>query len=1604
MNSQERKWFKRLHDEKTNDAKVFMKSEYRRWWTAVIDKYPDSAHFIYELLQNADDAKATIAEIHLMQTGVLFKHNGSIRFTVSNPDNYEEDIVKGNLGHLNSITSIGMSTKNEDSTDNKIGKFGVGFKAVFQFTKTPEIYDDNVCFRLRDYIIPELIEHDHSWRKKGETLFFIPFDSEKMPAQKAYTIIESKLKTLNSPILFLNHLKEISWSSDDNDVKGYYRKDVEEQTKINDILCENIIIKSLSDSLTENNLWLFTRDVVVEDRSYAISIGYYINDKGKVDVQRRPKIFCYFPTSESLDACFVMHAPFALVDNRQQIKRDEEVNAFLFKKLSILAADALTCLCELSKKHKKQWIDENIFDIVPLEKSFGDDDKNHEIWFNFFYDSFQATLSNKAVHLSTGKKYVTTENALKVEEPIRQLLTIEQFNKLLGNRNLSYVHTRLKITEKIEDYFLDIGLDIFTVDEFGTLFSEPFIAAQDEEWLMKFYRFLLLEPARKLIEKYKVNYRLTSAQLLTKPFIRNSKKKFVAPFTSSGKPNVFISDGTTQIDGINYVDPELAADANFQTLLKKINITVPDGRNYVESAILPRYAGSGCLYDDTQYKKDFKFIFEVYQKCNAQDSESYLALVKELFKFKCTNNHFHLIKDVIYEKNEQILSTGNIVDYLHILDRDYYRAIKGIKEGFSDSFLNRFDFSHFLKVIETHELDRDEFLKRISENQWYLYGSPNYTDYRLDTFDECCKKKNITEDYSVFVWDSLSHQAKTINDKYLDGNCSYQPYNDARYNPRTRSFESSLSISIKRNKWLYNKNGQLCSPDKIFIEDLSSRYTISQAMIDLIGLKHTPQTQDEKFIEENCSKATLDATRIGRMAQDAGITSQDEMAELIALRNERRKREEENLRAIEKRKQDEEDRKKIQMLQSNQREVLFTHKQKKYSVDETFDRTATSTPSKLQSPETPSPIDFDEQLKQRQEKEKEQEEEKKRLQQIANDESKRYTYEWFLTMLELEFIASGEANRDKRGIEINFSRVEKDPYSEHGVLLKNPSRHIPIAIEEMNNIAVTFRLPEDTHQTIVFEVASVQDYVLRLKCKNEDIKTVDTLMSLSRKIYRAELKTATPVQLIAKLQEAFFDLQLPDEYSMLENINPTIKFIFGPPGTGKTTHLVIKWINQIAIKPRGKMLILCPTNKAADVIAKRAFALIDKRSRPDNWLFRFVATNEDELARHVCMRESSIWEAEKCCVISTIARFSYDGFDDAKLKDIDWDYIVIDEASMIPLAQIVYPIYKCTSAQIVIAGDPMQIEPIVHEDLWKDENIYKMIHLENFKDPETRPVQFDIVNLPTQYRAVPAIGDLYSKYAYGGGVASDRKQSSQQKISLGSYSVKSVNFVTFPVERSQSIYCAQQIGTSNVQVYAALFTFEFTKYIAKNLIAKDDGQLWRIGIVSPYHAQAEVINKLWEQREETIPHVEVTIGTVHGFQGDECDIIIAVYNPPASGMVRASDRTFINRKNILNVAISRAQDYLFLLMPDKDYEHFDKLQAKNIGVIASQNKKELTLRTAQEVEKYMFGDSNHIEKNTFVTTHQQANVYTAPTSKYEVRIDEKSIDIQIKDSQHPIII
>ena len=157
--------------------------------------YPDNAHFIYELLQNAEDARATEVRFILKEDGVEFEHNGSQLFTLENVD---------------FITNIGRSPKKDDPT--KIGKFGVGFKAVFAYTNTPEITSGKYHFRIRDLVVPDTEGLSPCALGEKETHFSFPFDNPQKSSEKAREEIEDSLRKLDeSTLLFLSNIRKIEY-------------------------------------------------------------------------------------------------------------------------------------------------------------------------------------------------------------------------------------------------------------------------------------------------------------------------------------------------------------------------------------------------------------------------------------------------------------------------------------------------------------------------------------------------------------------------------------------------------------------------------------------------------------------------------------------------------------------------------------------------------------------------------------------------------------------------------------------------------------------------------------------------------------------------------------------------------------------------------------------------------------------------------------------------------------------------------------------------------------------------------------------------------------------------------------------------------------------------------------------------------------------------------------------------------------------------------------------------------------------------------------------------------------------------------------------------
>ena len=1552
--------FDTLRNFRLKASEIFQDPDYINVWRGIIDKYPDSAHFIYEFLQNADDALATEVTIILQKNGLSFKHNGKEHFTVS------EKTAKGkDLGHINSITAIGNSTK----TDNKIGKFGVGFKSVFTYTDEPEIYDDYFRFRIENYMVPNLIENDHPFRKEGETLFFIPF---KNP-DKAYREIKKKLESLDNPILFLRNLKKITWfeisTPDDIHV---YTKTITEQISHGTIKGEFIVLNNCSQQC---KLWLFTRPIEIKGNgTHNISIGYYINDKGDIDTARRPYVYCFFPTKEKFGVCMIAHAPFELVDSRQNVKNDSAINSNLSNSLAILAADSLEVLRKIGIDSGHLLINDNLFDIVPVEYDYDNDgiiDRNN------FYQAFINKLKNGNFFLTREGKYVGVHNAL-LPNPINlaDFISDSQLTELCLS-NKAFIASNITTRDEAWTYLTDeLEVEEFSSEVLASSISKRpvFMPKQEDAWLHRLYAFLK-EDAIKLWRPNPMFKKLQNLPFRSCPIIKTTKGTFVPPYKGEVL-NVFLASISTD-ETLNIVNPALLENNTTRQFFNELGIKEVDESVYIEKRIA-KYTDRREIRIN-QNVEDIEQFYIYAQKLPHDKRKPFIQKLREHLTIQCKQNNnviFSTLSDVYSDKWVETFFKG-------------CSDVKLMAIAAYDSLFEKYGKDQILEFLyeiglrenphpRTEQLlgyDAYAIPRTLNEKQrakiFFPDLRPTYgitlTDFVIDGFKNAVAN-NLTLEMSKNIWSWLCDCSLEFDELV----CRYKYTNDSR---QFRA-DSTILIQLKTSKWLYGKDGCAhLSTDLKWYELEELGYIYNKKLIDLLSIQVSILESLEEISDED--KAIY---RRGKKYSDL---SPEEEAQLDLFYQSLKK----------KRKKEK---------QKEERDFLSEHNEDLRSTgDDSFVSTSEfSKTTKKTSTTKPTAEERAEKLKDAQEKvlnELNRNEELEVLRESVQDMEK-YSKEWFESLLELEY--KNDTPIQNRGtskaISLTFGKVMPDPVSERIYILKNPSGTIPMEIETIERLEVHFEFMDRDDMNIVFEVASVRDFTLRIKAKASDSSTLSKIDW--KKCTRATVSANNPTELMGKLITAFNALGVAEGFNFKQNLGDNISFVFGPPGTGKTTYLANQICDIINSEDYCKILVLTPTNKACDVITEK---IADLASEP-SWLGRFVATGSDRIENSdlLCGRDSEIDEHDKCCLVSTIARLPYDGFQRLggapRLRDIDWNYVIIDEASMIPLAQIVYAIYQFSPyAKIIIAGDPMQIPPICQEEIWKDENIYTMVNLNRFDNPVTEPKQFQITNLSTQYRSLPAIGNIFSEYAYNGKLTHHRQASDIKEVNIGGLPLKPINFIQFKVDKYDNIYGPKKLSGSNVQIYSVLLINEICRYVSERY--NEDRKL-NIGIICPYVAESQMIERLIEQMHEIPENISFSVGTIHGFQGDECDMVFVVFNPP-KGITTHPDKIMLNKQHIINVAVSRARDYLFLLIPHKDTVGYENLvEINKIGRIIIDNcKGEYQYFTSDQIEKLIFGQSKYLEENTFVTSHQMANVYTEAGMKYEVRIDDNSVDVQISE-------
>lgn len=595
----------------------------------------------------------------------------------------------------------------------------------------------------------------------------------------------------------------------------------------------------------------------------------------------------------------------------------------------------------------------------------------------------------------------------------------------------------------------------------------------------------------------------------------------------------------------------------------------------------------------------------------------------------------------------------------------------------------------------------------------------------------------------------------------------------------------------------------------------------------------------------------------------------------------------------------------------------------------------------------------------------------------------KYSFLWFKYLMELMY--ADKSDISKRTIDVDFRDFEIIS-DEKVIRLKNPNRVIPTWCVDANRISIT-AISNDNDRKGIKDLCPIHCDEISIDFKIKDID------KLNQRIHDAQLinvKAEDSNNFVDALQTRFIQLDLPDEYDMCENLPNEISFVYGPPGTGKTTKLEEYIHRLIEDNENINILVLTPTNKAADVIAKKladddvTYPFISRYGSTDDTILveKGVVTTRDTMDMDIDSRN---------VVITTGARYPYDTIlpDDTCLCDFAWDYIIIDEASMMDLLSITYILYKGKGAKFIIAGDPMQIRPIRQNNI-DIENIYQMLGIDELKTAITDFKRYPLTALQTQYRSVPTIGNFISNFAYNGLVHTDPHRASQKPLIVKGMDFKTINLLGFEVREFDDLYGLGSVNGSALHLYSAIFTYNLSAYIAEqvksNIVPKEK---YSIGIVCPYKAEADAIKQMIEARPIENDYCSITCGTAHSFQGDECDIMFVVLNPPAN----VGTLSHINDRNIVNVAMSRARDYLFLVMPQGQIDGYNVKKR----IYRALNVNDKAIMSCKDLEKVMFDNDYYIEENTEITCHMPVNVYYNSHAKYDVRWDDTALDIQIHD-------
>lgn len=419
------------------------------------------------------------------------------------------------------------------------------------------------------------------------------------------------------------------------------------------------------------------------------------------------------------------------------------------------------------------------------------------------------------------------------------------------------------------------------------------------------------------------------------------------------------------------------------------------------------------------------------------------------------------------------------------------------------------------------------------------------------------------------------------------------------------------------------------------------------------------------------------------------------------------------------------------------------------------------------------------------------------------------------------------------------------------------------------------------------------------------------------------------------------------------SIKNDITFIWGPPGTGKS-HTLATLIHAL-FESKDNTLVCCISNVAVDQLInklvkvlnenniipshgqiyragkstdeevistdylfpndaktieyRRQLSEISQRIKELRSLRKTNGSTEEELIK----KQQRIEISEKLkkhteylinssyIVFSTIANVLVS----KNLCSRSFDNIIIDEASMMSMPYL-FALAQRISKRIIIVGDPQQLGPIsLTKKKWLTENVFDY---SNALDEDCKSLQ----RLLVQRRSHKSIVKLFNDQFYNGKLeAVNEKEPGWVKNEPYKGVVRVINSgiegdeVNFKTGKNKS---RMNFGTQ-AKVMSILEDYRKHKMRPAS-----------IGVITPYRGQVKLylhsIRMKIKHDADAAFWESIKVGTIHTFQGSECDLIIfdIVENSNTSVGKLYNGK---NGEQLVNVGLSRAK-YKLIVVGDTE--------------------------------------------------------------------------------------